>query len=199
MERLHPVHLVTLAVAVLAAVFAFVAMRVAFEARDAAWSAGSDMSVDNSYEINQLQTALIRAGLIDDPSVIPDDHQQLDGPWARCLTADEREDMGLTDDDVELPTPCETVAVDLVTECYEPAPVPESDVESDDDVADCVLWYRIDGRRFEYWDEAHPADVDRDADEWLIAESSDGVDRLARGHDSVFLHVVGEGWRTVYR
>ncbi|MFA9429486.1 hypothetical protein [Egicoccus sp. AB-alg2] len=197
MERPHWVQVVTLVLAGLAAVFAFVAMQVAFEARDAAWSAGSVPDGDDSWEIQQLQTALIRAGVIEDPSVVPDDHGHLDGPWARCMTADERADLDLTDDEAPLPEPCEIMPVQLVEECSEPVDV-EEDFTDDDGVEypePCWVHWEVDGRRFDLSEQAHPFDVEAGAEHWYLGDGTDGVDRVARGNGVAFLHVVGEGWQ----
>lgn len=199
MKRVHPIHVVTLGVAILGAAFALVAMLVAFEARDAAWSASAGSDGDNWYEIWQLQTALIRAGVIEDPTVIPDDHGEPDGPWSRCLTADERDALGPDLADVELPPACDTVSVAYDDRCPEPVPTSEDgDEEAVYDVG-CDHAYVIDGRRYEGWDHAHPFDVEAEAKEWLLADGSHGVDRVARGTDAVFLHVVGEGWLRLFR
>lgn len=197
MERVHPIHVITLAVAILAASFAFVAMRVAFEARDAAWSAASNSDGDNWYQIAQLQTALIRAGVIEDPDSIPDDHGEPDGPWSRCLTTDERDELGPDAGDVELPPACEAVPVTYVERCPEPEPPVDLGVDDTGDV--CELAYIVGGRRFTYWEQAHPADVLAEAEEWLISDGDSGVDRVARGPDATFVHIVGEGWMRLYR
>jgi hypothetical protein len=192
-ERVHPIHVVTLVVAIVGALCAFVAMRVAFEAREAAWSAASSPGSDGSFEIWQLQTALIRAGVIEDPTVIPDDHGELDGPWSRCLTGDERDGLGYAADDVALPPACATVPVSFEERCPEPVPASElSDDEAFDDV--CELAYVVDRQRFSSWDHAHPQDVAEEADEWLLAEGDSEVDRVARGPDAAFVHVIGDGW-----
>jgi hypothetical protein len=196
-ERVHPIHVITLAVAILAASFAFVAMRIAFDARDAAWAAASNSDGDNWYEIAQLQTALIRAGVIEDPDNIPDDHGELDGPWSRCLTTDERDELGLDVGDVELPPACETVPVTYVERCPEPEPPDELGV--DDALEPCEMAYSVGGRRFTYWEAAHPADVLAEAEGWFLADGDTEVDRVARGPNATFVHIVGEGWMWVYR
>jgi hypothetical protein len=187
-ERVHPVHLVILAVAILGAVFAFVAMRVAFDARDAAVSAASSSDGDNWYEINQLQQALVRAGVIEDPDVIPDDYGELDGPWSRCLTADERDELGLGDE-VELPPACDTVPVSIEERCVDEVSPPD---ESEADDVYCEENVVIDGLHYNGWLPVHPVDVT--GEEWLLGDGS-GIDRVARRADDVFVHVVGEGWR----
>jgi hypothetical protein len=197
--RVHPIHILTLAVAVLAAVFAFVAMRVAFDARDAAWSAAAGRDGDNWYEINELQTALIRAGVIEDPSVIPDDHGRPDGPWARCLTEDEREGLGLDPDEVPLASACDTIEVAREERCPDPVPAPDPDPDVDevfDDVPGCTQVFVVGSRRFEAegFERVHPFDVDAEAEEWSRAAGDPEVDRVARGPDATFVHVVGEGW-----
>lgn len=197
MERVHPIHLITLAVVIVGAVFAFVAMRVAFEARDAAWSAATAPDGDNWHEIQQLQTALVRAGVIEDPTVIPDDHGELDGPWSRCLTADERDQLGLSADDVELPPTCDTVPVSFEERCSDPVPPPEL---GEDEAVEhlCEQAYVVGRQRYGAWDQAHPADVLAEAEEWLRGDGDHGIDRVARGPDTVFVHVVGEGWWRLY-
>lgn len=193
MERVHPIHILTLGVAILSAVFAFIAMLVAFDARDAAWSAATRSGGDNWHEISQLQTALVRAGVIEDPTAVPDDHGELDGPWSRCLTADERDELGLSADVVELPPACDTVPVSYEERC--PEPVPTSELAEDEAVDQaCERAYVVDGRRYEGWDQAHPSDIAAETDEWLRADGDHGVDRVARGRDAAFVHVVGEGW-----
>jgi hypothetical protein len=189
----HPLLAVTALLAALAAILAFVAVRVAADARDAAYAADAGPSVDSSYEIAQLQTALIRAGVIEDPAIIPDDHGTVDGPWARCLTAEERTELAPDESDVELPAPCDAVTAALVEECHEPEPADDVDPEVED-VAPCQRWYEIDGRRFDFSEAAHPVDVEAVADEWLLADGSGDVTRVARGDGGTYVHVTGEGW-----
>lgn len=196
-KRLHPIHIITLAVASLGAVFAFVAMQVAFDARDGARAAAASPDGDNRYEISQLQTALIRAGVIEDPTVIPDDHGDLDGPWSRCLTSDERDALGPDADDVELPPSCDAVPVTREERC--PEPVPASELGDDEAVDEaCELAYFVGDQRYNYWEQAHPTDVVAEAEEWLRADGDGGVDRVAQGPDAAFVHVVGEGWLRLY-
>ena len=68
MSRLHPIHIVTLLVALVAAVFSFVAMQAAFDARDEARIAGELASIGEgvSPDVRELHEALLRAGLIED-------------------------------------------------------------------------------------------------------------------------------------
>jgi hypothetical protein len=201
MDRVHPIHVITLIVAAAAAIFAFVAMWVAFDARDEARSAASSAAFAGSGgEVDALVQAMIRTGLIEDPWIIPDDYQQLDGPWARCLTAGEHAAMGLGDD-VELPEPCATVAASRETVCSEPLVTTPSDGYEDDaiDPEPCELVFHVDGRRFDWISDIHPWDVEVMADEWFVADSADGIDRVARGDGSTFIHIVGEGWRVLYR
>jgi hypothetical protein len=182
---------------VLAAVFAFVAMRVAFDAREAAWSAADRGDGDNRFEIDELQTALIRAGVIEDPSVIPDDHGQPDGPWARCLTEDEREALGLDPDEVPRASDCDTIEVTREERCPDPVPEPDPDVdEVIDDIPGCTQVFVVGSRRFEAegFERVHPFDVDAEAEELSRAAGDPEVDRVARGPDATFVHVVGEGW-----
>lgn len=196
---MHPLHVATFVVVTLAAIFAFVAMQVAFEARDAAHAADHGWGGDNSYEINELQSALIRAGVIGDPWDFGDDHHELDGPWARCLTADEVAAMGLGPDDVELPPACETVEVALVEECSDPPPDYETEPEGVEHPEPCELWHRIDGLRYDAEGPVHLEDVEASAEHWYLVDGTDGVDRLARGQGDTFLHVIGEGWVRVHR
>lgn len=201
MDRLHPIHIVTLILAALAMVFSFAAMRVAFEARDQATAAAGLSVSDNWREIHQLEQALVRAGVIEDPSILPDDHHELDGPWARCLTADERDEMGLRADDVDLPDPpCATATVEEVP-CDDPVTDPGGqDPEEDEQLEDCAIVYRIDGRRHHLSDTVHPFDMERWASTWFNVEGAPEVDRLARGEDGeIFLHVIDRGWFTAYR
>jgi hypothetical protein len=201
-QRVLPIHLVILGVAVLGAVFAFVAMRVAFDARDAARSADSGWGGDNSAQLFELQQALVRAGVIEDPSIIPDDGGELDGPWARCLTSDEREALGPAADDVELPPACDVVTVAVEERCEGgEAAASDGEVEADD-VADagaagCERVFEVDGRRYGDGGLVHPADVA--ADEWLLADGDGEVDRVARGSGDVWVHVIDEGWVVLYR
>jgi hypothetical protein len=196
-KRVHPVHVLTLVVAILGAAFAFVAMQVAFEAREAAWSAAASSGGDNWHEIQQLQAALIRAGVIEDPTVVPDDHGELGGPWSRCVTSDERDAMDLDVDDSELPASCDEVPVTFEERCPDPVPTSEiGDGEAFDD--GCEIAYVVDGRRYDDWEVAHPADVTAEADEWLRSDGDSRADRVARGPDATFVHVVGEGWLRLY-
>lgn len=67
-SRPHPIHIVTLLVALVAAVFSFVAMQAAFDARDEARIAG-ELASTGEYvgpDIRELHEALLRAGLIED-------------------------------------------------------------------------------------------------------------------------------------
>jgi hypothetical protein len=68
MSRPQPIHVVTLLVAMLAAVFSFVAMQAAFDARDEARTAGELASTgqDVGPDVRELHEALLRAGLIED-------------------------------------------------------------------------------------------------------------------------------------
>ena len=193
-KRVHPIHIVTLGVAILGAVFAFIAMQVAFDARDAASSAAANDSGDNGQQIRELQLALVRAGIIDDPTVVPIDYRELGGPWSQCLTADDREEMGLGPDDVELPPACDVVPVSFDERCPEPTPPTELADDDPVDVDTCEVFYVVDGRRFEYWEQAHPFDVEAEADEWFRADSDDRADRVARGEGLTFVHLVDEGW-----
>ena len=70
MARLHPIHVVTLLIALLAAVFSFVAMQAAFDARDEARTAGSIALFGEGVgpEVRELHEALVRAGVVDDPT-----------------------------------------------------------------------------------------------------------------------------------
>jgi hypothetical protein len=67
-SRPHPIHTVTLLVALVAAVFSFVAMQAAFDARDEARIAGERASTGEgvSSDVRELHEALLRAGLIED-------------------------------------------------------------------------------------------------------------------------------------
>ncbi|MCC5947567.1 MAG: hypothetical protein JJT89_03845 [Nitriliruptoraceae bacterium] len=194
MKPVHPIHIATLLLALAAAVFAYVAMQVAFEARDNALSAASQPDGDNGAQIDALQSALIRAGVIEDPWAIPDDHGEPDGPWARCLTADERGTLDLATDDAALPAACDVLPVRLEERC--PEPMEGADRGEEADVADesCELRYVVDDRAYDVWDEAHPADVAVEAEQWFRAEGEPGVDRVARGPDGTFLHVIDRGW-----
>jgi len=197
MERVQPVLVVTLLVAILGAVFAFVAMRVAFEARDAAWSAAHADGGDNWYEIDQLQTALIRAGVIEDPYLSPDDHGEVDGPWARCLTAAERDELPSDAGDGTLPPPCDVLPASYDEAC--PEPVPPSEQDDGEGVEEpCEIAWVVDGRRFVSWEQAYPEDVNAAAEEWFLAGGDDGADRVARGPDVTYLHVVGQGWQRLH-
>jgi hypothetical protein len=67
-SRPHPIHIATLLVALVAAVFSFVAMQAAFDARDGARIAG-ELASTGEYvgpDIRELHEALLRAGLIED-------------------------------------------------------------------------------------------------------------------------------------
>jgi hypothetical protein len=67
-SRPHPVHIVTLLIALVAAVFSFVAMQAAFDARDEARIAGELASTGEGVgpDVRELHEALLRAGLIED-------------------------------------------------------------------------------------------------------------------------------------
>jgi hypothetical protein len=200
-ERVHPIHLAILGVAVLGAIFAFVAMRVAFDARDAAVSAALEPSRDDGFQIAELQQALIRAGVIEDPYIIPDDGGELDGPWARCLTGAERDALGPEAADVELPPACEVVRVAVEERCEGgEAAASDSEVEADDaadaEAAWCERVFEVDGRRYGDGGLVHPADVV--ADEWLLAGGDGDVDRVARASGDVWVHVIDEGWLVLF-
>jgi hypothetical protein len=203
MDRPHPVHYLTLVIALLAAVFAFLAMQWAAEAREAAESAANQASFgDSSLEISELRSALIRAGVIDDPAITPVDQGTLDGPWARCMTAVDLERTGLDAREVDLPAPCDTATVRFEEDCPDAPPSTNDEgLAFDDDGvafdASCLLFYRVDGDRYTGWYPAHPADVDRWAETWRWADPASGVDRVAEmagDGDDLFLHVVDEGW-----
>ncbi len=68
MSDLHPIHAVTLLVALLAAVFSFIAMQAAFDAREEARTAGELASIGEGVrpDVHELHEALLRAGLIED-------------------------------------------------------------------------------------------------------------------------------------
>lgn len=68
MSRPHPIEIVTLLVALSAAVFSFVAMQAAFDARDEARTAGELASFGEGVgpDVQELHEALLRAGLIED-------------------------------------------------------------------------------------------------------------------------------------
>jgi hypothetical protein len=192
MDRPHPIHLVTLALAVLAVGFSFVAMRAALEARDLATAAAGASTGDGSYQaVWELQNALVRAGVIEDPFAVPDDGGEPDGPWARCLTAEEADRFGLSDPGTSMPA-CDTVEVVEVA-----CPPPQPDAEADDVAAaeDCVWTYRVAGQERWLVGPVHPDDVAAAAVEHLLADGAEDVDRVARGADGqVFLHVRGQGW-----
>jgi len=196
MDRPHPLHYVTVALALLAAVFAFLAMQSANDARQAAEEARSEASFrGSSGEIYELQAALIRAGVIDDPSVMPVDQGTLDGPWGRCVTADDLERLDVDAADVELPDPCDTATVELVEDCPEPTTEPREEGVAVDEA--CELSYRVDGDRYAPVGAEHPADVDRWADNWRRADPVSGIDRVAEMASpdrDLFIHVIDEGW-----
>lgn len=196
MDRPHPLQYVTLALALLAAIFAFLAMQSANDARQAAEEARSEASFnDGSWEIRELQDALIRAGVIDDPSVMPIDQGDLDGPWGRCATAEDLEHLGL--DGGAAPPSCDMVEVELVRDCPDPAPeVGEEGVEEA-----CELWWVVDGQRYTGWEDVFPADVEREGEVWLRADPASGADRVTRTSASdgaIYLHVIDEGWLRFY-
>jgi hypothetical protein len=208
-DRPHPIQIITLLLVALAVIFSFVAMRTAFEARDHAASAAAQSSVDNGYEILQLQEALVRAGVIDDPWVVPDDHLTLGGPWAECLTTEERvqlasssaedaapsgDDAGPSGDDAPASEPCGTLEVEP-RPCPAAAPNPpeaEQDEPVDDAVDEaCEIVYRIDGRPHHLSGRVHPDEVQNRADTWFTVEGAVDVDRVARGPEGdLYLHVI---------
>jgi hypothetical protein len=200
MDRPHPIHVVTLTLVGLATIFAFIAMRVAFDARDAARSAASNSFDNASGEVRTLQDALIRAGVIDDPWFIPDDRGEVDGPWARCLTVAERAAMGAMGDDAPLPDPpCDSIAIDDVT-----CEVPETDPSDDGVEPDtCGLEVLVDGRHHYLSGEARPDDVDADGTAFFNVTGTPGIDRYVRGEgDSGYVHLVGfhdrHGWYAIH-
>ncbi len=70
MERSHTMQAMTLALAALAAVFSFVAMQAAREARTEARTAGelASMADDGAgQDVWRLHEALVRAGVVEDP------------------------------------------------------------------------------------------------------------------------------------
>lgn len=70
MEASDIVQNTTLLLAALAAVFSFVAMQAAFDARDEARTAGelASMADDGAgQDVRHLHEALVRAGVVDDP------------------------------------------------------------------------------------------------------------------------------------
>lgn len=64
------IHLITAIAAVAAGIFAFVAMQVAFDARDAADEARANTSMSDTWtvetELRELHQALLDAGVIED-------------------------------------------------------------------------------------------------------------------------------------
>lgn len=70
MEGSHTMQAMTLTLAALAAVFSFVAMQAAWDARDEARIAGemASMADDRAgQDVWRLHEALVRAGVVDDP------------------------------------------------------------------------------------------------------------------------------------
>jgi hypothetical protein len=156
-DRQDVVRLVTLALAGLAALFSFVAMQVAFDAREQATYAANQPDGDDSYAVWQLQDALVRAGLIEDPNVIPDDFEELGGPWARCLTRTEAERMGLEADQV--PAPCASIRVEA-SECDVEPPAPGTADDGAEMPEACELRYRFDGHDHAISDGFRPDDIE---------------------------------------
>lgn len=202
MPRVHPIHVITLVLAGVAVIFSLLAMSAASEARDEAATAAALAGMDSSSGVDELQEALIRAGVIDDPSAIPDDHQQLGGPWGRCLTEAERPDLDLdaadtdaADVDVGADEPevadCGTARVEVIAcpdvEADTP-PTPE-DEEIDEG---CTYAYRIDGQRFVVSDRVRPDDVESDAITISNVEGAAEVDRVAtlEEDDALFIHLL---------
>jgi hypothetical protein len=196
-DRLPAVQLVTLGLAALATVFSFVAMRAATDARDHARSAADLAGFDSSHDVLQLQDALVRAGVIEDPYVIPDDHGEPDGPWGRCLTTEERVVLGSeTSRGGPDDAPCASIEVVEVS-----CPSPEASPEDEDRIAVelCERRYLVDGQEHYLTDTVHPEDVEVDATEWATATGAPEVDRVTRtSGTTVYLHVLDEGWYAAY-
>ncbi|HSK22669.1 MAG TPA: hypothetical protein VK906_05820 [Egicoccus sp.] len=191
MNRPDVVRLITLVFAGLAALFSFVAMQVAFDAREQATYAADQPDGDDSYDIWQLQDAMVRAGLIEDPNVIPDDFEELGGPWARCLTRAEAERMSLGEEQV--PAPCPSIRVEA-SECDLPTP-PDGTPEDAEMPEACEIRYRFDGRDHSISEGFRPEDIESEGVEWFVTEGTSEVDRLVRAADgTTYLHAVGRGW-----
>jgi len=204
MDRPHPIQVATLILAGLATIFAFVAMRVAFDARNAAESAAHRSFSDASGDVHRLQDALIRTGVIEDPWLIPDDFGEAGGPWARCLTVPERIAMGRTGGSAPLPDPpCDTIEVEEpVCEAQEPDPTGTMD-EDAVEPEPCAVELLVDGAPYRLYHEARPDDVDADGSAFFNARGVPSIDRYVQGRgDLDYAHLVGfhglHGWYAIH-